>query len=1249
MASQDDSQATQPGSPYPQTHLASPPSDFEPARTDSDRIPPATQNALDPRRLGKQNSGFSDEDIADIVCLLYPNTDNASREVQRIASENPYSPHIVGRYAADAVDADLYREDEARKFGRTRGVGDYAIVLKLSSTVKSPNLGFTFGRNSGRCDICFVNDPLRRLSNIHFRIYINNHGVVMLEDQSTNGTIVDDVMLKKRRDGRDGQANQTKRVLTSGTTIKILMHENAEDLAFVVRLPRRDGDADLEAAYRGNLQAYFRKLGREVDLDRTIGPGPSGPVNLFPPPFRNKRSEEDGLTTQAAMPQTEFRQPQEFRGGERYNRVNMIGKGAFAVVYKVTDKYTGEPYAAKELDKRKFIKNGVLDQKVENEMKIMQRVSHANIVQYIEHFDWDQHQFIIVMEYVPGGDLGKLIQSKGNIREPYVKIMARQLIDALGYLHDNKITHRDVKPDNILVYSTDPFIVKLTDFGLSKMIDTEQTFLKTFCGTLLYCAPEVYSEYSTYDEEGRRVRPRERRPVNKERYDHAVDVWSLGGVLFYALTGQPPFPVRNGTSYTELLHHIMTQPLDVSPLVDEQVSPNGIYFLNRMIDRRPETRATITELQNHPWLNPSATESADEISDDGLEQRASQLSLYHRSMQLQGQSIDDMASELMEPGIDLSMDLEEDKENYTFGQPAPNRLWGEVNNSAIGSSGAINEDHLNIPISASFGETEIIDPVVRDSFESEDLSTPRQNQKQQQGRLIVSSNSTIDEKSHSIAQVIASQSLGGDSGMLENLNMKSLARPAAHLRSEMSDLNTSKRKPAYDTSDEFEGPSSNLKPSFKRLKSKDEDLLDYDIDDDEEQALLALVPPAVKSESGRLIDYPVDKRVFWDAAAKETWHLDYPEMTHSQYNAFKSAAERRKEEFSPGQTPLWDVAMKWFPPTADKTEAIGPLTETRPFLRRDSRSVNFDSEWDLPPTAPVPASDDGVDSLPDTLPPEGHVPRPSLVTTSSKTLVARLTSSSGSLVKGIGISITDPVISWGRASDNTSTYPQVMEPRVPKHAFRIVLWREGYTASSNCFRPWEARSSPSSNSTRASPEPDSYAFYISTKATNGLRINNNQLPSFEPKNSKAPSRHWMKLYNGDTVVIWGDDNVNNQAKLTFECFWGGSSTWRPSDEPPTCVPEDVARKLDNTWIRAEKNLQHDRIKEEAMQAQQYRMTHMARELERSRKFEAKCAEAARVLALRNSRQSSPMSAPPAMGRTMAKLRHGSPATMHTQT
>lgn len=72
------------------------------------------------------------------------------------------------------------------------------------------------------------------------------------------------------------------------------------------------------------------------------------------------------------------RLPKEWNGSNRYNRVGRIGKGAFATVYKVTAKFDGKPYAAKELDKRKFMKNGVLDQKVENEMRIMQKAKHVS-------------------------------------------------------------------------------------------------------------------------------------------------------------------------------------------------------------------------------------------------------------------------------------------------------------------------------------------------------------------------------------------------------------------------------------------------------------------------------------------------------------------------------------------------------------------------------------------------------------------------------------------------------------------------------------------------------------------------------------------------------------------------------------------------------------------------------------------------------------------------------------------------------
>lgn len=1190
------------------------------ATEDSQATQPATQNALDPRRFGKQNSGFSDEDISDIICLLYPNSDSASDEIQNIASKPDYAHHTAGRYTADAIDADLYLEDDAREFGRNRWIGDHAVVIKLSSKLKDPRLGFTFGRNRNRCDVCFEHDPSRRLSNIHFRIFVNKYGSVMLEDQSTNGTVVDGKLLRKRGDPqKPGQSSHIRRTLESGSTIKIVMAQSAKDLVFLVRIPRRDGDHEM--AYRRKLGAYLRRAQGQDDVNKTIGPGPSGHVNLFTPPRdRHAGGDEPWEITQAHE-----RLPREWRGGEKYARVGVIGKGAFATVHKVTSKYDGTPYAAKELDKRKFMKNGVLDQKVENEMKIMQKIHHSHIVQYIEHFDWDVHQFFIVMEYVPGGDLGKFVQENGAIKELYVKIMAEQLLDALGYLHKNKITHRDVKPDNILIKSTDPLVVKLTDFGLSKMIDTEQTYLKTFCGTLLYCAPEVYSEYSSYDDNGRRTQRYGHRPVDRERYDHAVDIWSLGGVLFYALTGRPPFPVKNGVTYTELLDHIIKTQVNTLPLSQYGVSNNGIHFLLRMIHVRPETRASISELQAHPWLT-GATDSGD----TELGQKASQLSLDDQNP---AESAEPDPGPLQELDPYFSIEYESEKENRTFGQPQPNRLFGEI--SAVGSSGVIPEGRLNLPVStSSLGETEILD-----SFEeSDNFSTPKQRDHQPNNGSLLTDQDPLEGNPQSTVLGERSQSLGGASSILGNLNVKSLINGDRSHQTGASELNTSKRrKPPHDTSDEFEADDTRAKPSFKRLKSLG------DIDDpnheEDEIRLLASVPQIMKNQSGRQIDYPLPKTTFWDSSNKDTWHLDYPEMTHLQYNAFEQAAKKRKEEFGPGKSRLWDLAMSNFPPTHSRqpSRETGRALALRPaLLKRDSRLVNEVHDWQSPHAA-LPATEDAPESIPDTLPPETQAEQPARAVELLKS-VAAFHSAQGSLVPGISIHLNDPVISWGRDRNNTVVYEPANESKVPKNAFRVILWRDGYTASFSEFRPWEPTRSTASRTMRASPEPDSYAFYISTKATNGIRINNTPLQANEPKDSTAACKYWIKLYHGDTIIFWGTENVHMQAKLTFECYWGGSSSTRPADESPTCVPELQARKLDRIWPKAVNTLHYDRIKAEAQRDQERRMLHMDEEVDRTRIFEEKRAEAVRYLASRVTRRASPASAPPSAGRTIPQFR-----------
>ena len=98
------------------------------------------------------------------------------------------------------------------------------------------------------------------------------------------------------------------------------------------------------------------------------------------------------------------------------------------------------------------------------------------------------------MEYINGGDLNDHIGKHGKMEEHLVQEVTRQVLKGIMYIHQKGISHRDIKPDNILLASLDPIQVKISDFGLAKMVQDEQTFLKTFCGTMLYLAPEVFPQ-----------------------------------------------------------------------------------------------------------------------------------------------------------------------------------------------------------------------------------------------------------------------------------------------------------------------------------------------------------------------------------------------------------------------------------------------------------------------------------------------------------------------------------------------------------------------------------------------------------------------------------------------------------------------------------------------------------------------------------------------------------------------------------
>lgn len=291
----------------------------------------STQPCADPRRVGLHNSGIQDQDLADIICILHPTSHAAHDAVSATGRLGPQ--HILQR--------DILQYESSNT-----AVLD--VALRLSSSVHNLGHGFCFGRNRGRCDILLaVDDDAKRVSNSHFRIFLTGDGILMLQDTSTNGTLVDNCRLRKTQ-------KDNSRMLTNGSVIQVITgNQTSDEVRFVVRIPSREGFA---VDYQNNLCRYFERVQvhAPVPKDRQ-GPPPSV------------------LTWSSANAYG-----MHWTGGAMYNVTGQIGKGAFATVYKIATKQHGAIFAAKELDKRRFMKNGILDQKVDNEMNIMRDLTHVS-------------------------------------------------------------------------------------------------------------------------------------------------------------------------------------------------------------------------------------------------------------------------------------------------------------------------------------------------------------------------------------------------------------------------------------------------------------------------------------------------------------------------------------------------------------------------------------------------------------------------------------------------------------------------------------------------------------------------------------------------------------------------------------------------------------------------------------------------------------------------------------------------------
>lgn len=203
-----------------------------------------------------------------------------------------------------------------------------------------------------------------------------------------------------------------------------------------------------------------------------------------------------------------------------FKPIKLLGKGSFGEVYLVKKKDTNEYYAMKVMLKSTIISQN-LTKYVYTERNVQSEVKHNFIVRLHCSFQ-TKKKLYMVMDYCRGGDLGHLLETKGQIHEDVARIYLAEILLAIEELHRREIIYRDLKPDNVAI--DEDGHVLLIDFGLSKEGVKDTDFTQSFCGSIAYLAPEV---------------------LNRSGHGRSVDWYLLGVLLYEMLIGIPPYYDKN--------------------------------------------------------------------------------------------------------------------------------------------------------------------------------------------------------------------------------------------------------------------------------------------------------------------------------------------------------------------------------------------------------------------------------------------------------------------------------------------------------------------------------------------------------------------------------------------------------------------------------------------------------------------------------------------------------------------------------
>ena len=252
-----------------------------------------------------------------------------------------------------------------------------------------------------------------------------------------------------------------------------------------------------------------------------------------------------------------------------YKYGRLLGKGAFGKVNLALHVASGKLVAIKSFNK-KNLSSYHSKKKIKTEIEALSKLNNPFCTQIYDSFQTDTH-ILIVMEYICS-DLISFMKKRGKISEKIAKLIFKQMIKGLKYIHKSNIVHRDIKLDNLLIDLTNT--IKICDFGVSKILK-KGDIMYDRCGTPAYIAPEIIE--------------------NKGYEGFSCDIWSAGITLYYMLSGTQPF---KGNDIEEIQNLIFEGKYDKI----EDASEEANDLIGKMLKVNPKERISIDDILNHPWI-----------------------------------------------------------------------------------------------------------------------------------------------------------------------------------------------------------------------------------------------------------------------------------------------------------------------------------------------------------------------------------------------------------------------------------------------------------------------------------------------------------------------------------------------------------------------------------------------------------------------------------------------------------------------